>query len=160
MNTILCLDQATKITGYSVWQTDPPQLIAQGKFSYEEEPNLAQRLHAIKLHVLALVLKYKVSKLYLEDIQYQQQAGVTTYKVLAELIGVLQELAVEQTIPCELVHSQSWKSTCGVRGRARAEQKASAQKHVREVYGLNVSQDIADAICIGEHVTRSQECAW
>lgn len=155
---VLCLDQATKVSGWSVW--DGQKLVAQGKFSFEEDGNLVSRLHQIKLNVLQLIKDYNIQKLYLEDIQYQQQAGVTTYKILAELIGVLQELAFENQIPSELVHSQSWKSSCGIKGRARAEQKQSAQQHVKQVYGLSVSQDEADAICIGEHVTRQDACAW
>ena len=154
---ILCLDQATITTGWSVWQDK--DLIAQGKFSYEEG-DLVRRMHEIKLHVLALIQHYEIQKLYLEDIQYQQQVGVTTYKVLAELIGVLQELAMENKIPVELVPSQSWKSSCGIKGRARAEQKANAQRHVKEKYGLDVTQDEADSICIGEHVSRKEGCAW
>ena len=156
---ILCLDQATKTSGYSVWDTETNKMLAQGKFTYEED-DLVTRLHSIKLYVLALIKGYNIKKLYLEDIQYQQQAGVTTYKVLAELIGVLQELAFENQIPVELVHSQSWKSTCGIKGRTRTEQKANAQRHVFQKYGLDVSQDEADAICIGEHILKGQECAW
>lgn len=154
---ILCLDQATKTSGYSIW--DNQKMIAQGKFTYEDL-DLVARLHNIKLYVLALIKQYDIQKLYLEDIQYQSQAGVTTYKVLAELIGVLQELAIENQIPVELIHSQSWKSTCGIKGRARAEQKANAQKHVKEIYNLDVTQDEADAICIGEHVIQNESCAW
>lgn len=154
---VLCLDQATKISGWSIWEDQ--KLVAQGKFEFDDS-DLVTRIHKIKLYVLQLIEKFDIKKLYLEDIQYQQQAGVTTYKVLAELIGVLQELAFEKQIPSELVHSASWKSTCGIKGRARAEQKASAQQHVKAVYHLDVTQDEADAICIGEHVSKQNECAW
>ena len=157
METILCLDQATHTTGYSVWQES--KMIAQGKFSYEDT-NLPERLHKIKLHVLKLIKQYNIKKLYLEDIQQQEKAGVTTYKVLAELIGILQDLAFENQLDCELIPSSVWKSACGIKGRARAEQKANAQKHVQVTYGLKVTQDEADAICIGECVISRNQCAW
>lgn len=157
MANILALDQATKVTGYSVWQDG--KLVKHGTFEYGN-PDVAQRLHDVKLHVLALIQKYNIEKLYLEDIQLEQKFGVTTYKLLAELIGVLQELAVENQIQCDLIPSATWRSTCGIRGKARSDKKANSQKHVFEKYGLQVSDDIADAICIGEYANAQDECAW
>ena len=57
---ILCLDQATKITGWSIW--DNQKLVAQGKFSFEEDDNLASRLHQIKINTEALVEYYHIQK--------------------------------------------------------------------------------------------------
>ena len=149
MSKILALDQASKTTGYSVW--DDSKMLAQGKFSYDN-PDVGQRLHDVKLHVLALLKAYQIEKLYLEDIQLEEKFGVVTYKILAELIGVLQELAIENQIPVEIVPSATWRSTCGVRGKNREDKKANAQKHVLEKYGLKVSEDEADAICIGSYM--------
>lgn len=154
---ILALDQATRTTGYSIWQNG--KLINHGKFSYDDN-DLGQRLHKIKLRVKELIEINLIGKLYLEDIQLENQYGVTTYKALAELIGVLQELAIEIGVPYELVHSATWRSTCGVRGKTRADKKANSQKHVFEKYNLKVSDDIADAICIGEYANTQGECAW
>ena len=161
MAKILCLDQSTRTSGFSVWETDPPQLLDHGAFTFEDS-DLAIRLEKIRQRVIQLVKDNEITKLYLEDIQLQGNVnqGVTTYKALAEVIGVLTELAVELHIPYELVHSASWKSTCGVRGRDRQTQKANAQHHVLTAYKVTASQDEADAICIGEHVTTGKECAW
>ena len=137
-------------------------MIDWGKFTHEEA-DLAQRLHEVKLHVLAFIQYYEIDKLYLEDIQYEQQIGATTYKILAELIGVLQELATERHLPIEIVPPATWRHTCGIMGKTRSDKKKNAQKHVLDTYGLKVSEDEADAICIGEHATRiaaSNDCAW
>lgn len=154
---ILALDQATKTTGYSVWKDG--QLVAQGKFTCGEL-DLGQRIHQVKLNVLALLEGYKIDKLYLEDIQLENQYGVTTYKSLAELIGVLQEVAVERNLPVEIVPPATWRHGCGIMGKKREDKKANAQKHVAQKYGLQVSDDIADAICIGEYATKENDCAW
>lgn len=157
MSKILALDQATQTTGYSVW--DNGQMIAQGKFTCGGS-DVAARIHDVKLHIIALVQKYGIDKLYIEDIQLENQFGVTTYKILAELIGVIQEFAIENQLQLEIVSSATWRHTCGVRGKKREDKKANAQKHVLEKYGLKVSDDEADAICLGEHAVAESECAW
>ena len=161
MSTILCLDQASKTSGYSIFDTDTSQLIAYGHFTFEDQ-SLEVRLVKIRETVKDLILDYGPSKVYLEDIQYQTNigSGVTTYKALAEVIGVISELVTEMGIPCELVHSQSWKSTCSIKGRARAEQKKNAQQFVQHTYGVQATQDECDAICIGAHASKQNTCAW
>jgi hypothetical protein len=58
---------------------------------------------------------------------------------LAEVYGVLEETLKEFHIPYKTVYASSWKSTCGVRGRARAEQKRNAQTFVENTYGVKSS---------------------
>ena len=161
MSKVLCLDQSSRTSGYSVFETSPSQLVAYGHFTFEDGL-LETRLVKIRNEVMQLIEKYQPSKVYLEDIQYQTNVGtgVTTYKALAEVMGVISELVAELGLPCELVHSQTWKSTCGIRGKARAEQKRNAQDHVDKTYGIKATQDECDAICIGEHVTKENQGAW
>ena len=47
------------------------------------------------------------------------------------------------------MYASAWKSVCGVRGRARAEQKRNAQAFVETTFGVRATQDESDAICIG-----------
>ena len=57
----------------------------------------------------------------------------------------------ELKLPYEVIASSSWKSTLGIKGRARAEQKKNAQIYVNVIYGIKATQDECDAICIGTH---------
>ena len=41
------------------------------------------------------------------------------------------------------------KSSCGVTGKNRSDQKRSAQLRVKALYNIDVTQDEADAILIG-----------
>jgi hypothetical protein len=79
---------------------------------------------------------------------------------LAEVLGVLEELAKERNIPHELVHSQTWKSTLGIKGRDRATQKRNAQLFVSETYNVKASQDACDAICIGTSYIKNNKSAF
>lgn len=70
------------------------------------------------------------------------------------------ELAEELGIPHSTLTASSWKSTLNIKGRARAEQKRNAQKYVSDTYGIHVTQDEADSICIGTAYSLKTKCAW
>lgn len=158
MSNILALDQASRTSGWAVFSGD--KLIASGTFTYDDD-NFSLRLVKIRNKVISLIHEYCITKVLLEDIQLQGQTNnVTTYKALAEVIGVLEELCCELKIPHEIVHSQTWKSTLNIRGRDRATQKRNAQAFVTDYYNIKVSQDESDAICIGTHYVKSNKSAF
>ena len=157
MGNILALDQASRTTGWSVFQEN--ELVASGTFTYADD-DFSLRLVKIRKKVIELIEQYNINKILLEDIQLQGQTNnVTTYKALAEVLGVLEELARELNIPHELVHSQTWKSVLDIKGRDRATQKRNAQAYVAATHGKKVSQDESDAICIGAAYIKSNKSA-
>lgn len=56
---------------------------------------------------------------------------------------------VELKLPYQIVSSNTWKSKLEIKGQQRPEQKRNAQKWVLNTYDLKVTQDEADAICLG-----------
>lgn len=158
LNNILALDQASRTSGYAIFQED--NLIASGTFTYDDD-DFSLRLVKIRNKVISLIEQYNINQILLEDIQLQGQTNnVETYRKLAEVRGVLSELACEMKIPHEIIHSQTWKSTLGIKGRDRATQKRNAQVYVAQTYNKKVSQDCADAICIGTAYLKKEVCAW
>ena len=158
MQIILALDQASRTSGWSVFEDD--SLVASGTFTYDDD-DFSLRLVKIRNKVLSLIREYDVDKVLLEDIQLQGQTNnVQTYRALAEVLGVLEELCCELKIPHEIIHSQSWKSTLDIKGRDRATQKRNAQAFVLATYGKKVSQDESDAICIGTHYIKTNKSAF
>lgn len=146
---ILAFDQASRTSGYSVFQGQ--ELIAHGTFSFTDD-NIGIRLVKIRNKVLELINQFHPDKVIYEDIQLQQNTNnVSTYKVLAEVFGVIHELATELKIDNEACLSGTWRKGLGIVGRQRAEQKKNAQRWVKDHYGLKVSEDNADAICIGAY---------
>lgn len=155
---ILALDQASRTSGYAIFHED--QLIASGTFTFDDD-DFPTRLVKIRNKVISLVHEYCINKILLEDIQLQGQTNnVETYRKLAEVRGVLSELACEMKIPHEIIHSQTWKSTLAIKGRDRTTQKRNAQVFVLTTYGKKVSQDESDAICIGTHYIKSNKSAF
>ena len=157
--TILALDQASRTSGYAVFCDD--QLIDSGKFTFEDA-DIARRLMKIRNKVEELINEFCIEKIILEDIQCQGNVvnNLETFKILAEVIGVLTELAAEKKLPYELVYSTVWKSTLQIKGRTRPEQKKNAQQYVLNTYGKKVTQDESDAICIGAHYTKKNMSAF
>ena len=155
---VLALDQASRTSGWAIFNED--SLVASGTFTYDDD-NFSLRLVKIRNKVISLIQQYEVDKVLLEDIQLQGQTNnVTTYKTLAEVLGVLEELCCELKIPHEIIHSQTWKSTLDIKGRDRATQKRNAQAYVARTYEKKVSQDESDAICIGSHYITSNKSAF
>ena len=83
--------------------------------------------------------------------------NVATYRILAEILGITQELMVELEIPYEIVSSNTWKSKLSIKGKARTEQKQNAQKWVINTYNIKPTQDKCDAICLGASIFMNEK---
>lgn len=151
----LALDQATHITGYALFDND--FLIKFGTFETNLEDEIA-RDNKLKSWMLQMIEVWQPDRVLLEDIQYQDKiegrtGNIVVYKALAHLQGILMEALFEKKIPYEIVHQATWRSSCGVKGKYRSDKKASARRLIKEWYDVNVTEDEADAICIGKHGT-------
>ena len=159
MSRLLALDQASKCTGWAIFEDS--KLEKYGKISLDD-PNIDTRLVQLRQNIWALIESENINEVVFEDIQQQNNVAnnVQTFKVLAEVYGVVSELLQELQIPHSTVLAASWKSTLSIKGRTRAEQKKNAQLYVEQNYGIHVIQDIADAVCIGTHHIKKDKCAW
>ena len=152
---ILALDQSTRVTGWAVFADDALQ--EYGKFDAENAgTDIGKRLTYIREKVKTLIDKYDIQKILIEEIQLQNTVGnnVVTYKKLAYVQAILIQMFDELKLSYEIIASSSWKSTLGIKGRARAEQKKNAQIYVNTIYDIKATQDECDAICIGTHYTK------
>ena len=157
MSNLLALDQSSQVSGWSIYDKDTGKLLDYGSFT-ENNQDFDTRLYHINRKVRNLIATNNISEVYLEDIQLQGDGvpNVVVYKRLAEVIGVICCLCAEMKIPHTVVPPATWRHTCGIRGKARLDKKRNAQIYVEQKYGIRVSDDIADAICIGEHAIAQQ----
>lgn len=146
MSKLLALDQASRITGYAIF--DDGKLITWGKITLDDY-NFGERLVKLRNKIFQLIKEHEIDEVIYEDIQMQE--NVDTFKKLAEVFGVLYELFTEIGIKQSCVLASVWKSTLNVKGKQRAEQKKNAQLWVTDTYGIKPTQDECDAICIGAH---------
>ena len=159
MSRLLALDQASVTSGWSVWEDN--KLVQYGKFTFDDA-DIGVRLNKIRKYVKELVVEYEVDEVAFEDIQMQANKGnnVHTHKILAEVIGVLEELFTEIKVPYSIIPSATWKSTLGIKGADRTAQKKNAQLYVLNTYGIKATQDECDAICIGAHKYKKNNSAF
>ena len=156
MAKLLALDQASVITGYAIF--DNEKLLSYGKIELKDE-EIGPRLVVLREKIKTLIEENEITYVAFEDIQLQSSVGnnVKTFKVLANVYGIILELCEELKLKYEIVSSNTWKSTLKIKGKGRAEQKRAAQAFVQETYGVKCTQDEADAICIGSHMVKNSD---
>ena len=153
---ILALDAATHVTGYSVY--DNGTLVGYGTYKTVSE-DTTSRINEVKKWLVQAITEWLPDFIGVEHIQLQNfgvnknQQQVETYRILANLQGVLLDTIFEIDLPCELVYSSTWRKTCDINegNSTRENKKKAAQDKVFSWYGLQCTQDEADAICIGKY---------
>lgn len=159
---VLCLDQATQKTGFSIF--DNGKLIRYGVFSATSSDE-TERIFLIKNWLINMINNWKPDKIGIEGIQFQQASekgtikqyeshmSITVFQVLARLQGVLLDVCYTMNIKCEVCPTNTWRNYCGVKGRTRAEKKKSMQALAKQWYDVSISDDEADAIGIGRYLS-------
>jgi len=143
---LIAFDQSSRLTGYSIWENG--KLIDYRVMDFSGSKNLIQRLLAMSKWMYALLKEQKPDAVYFEDIQLQQNVG--SFKTLAMTLGICKLVPHTLSIHYDTIYSSEWKSFCGIKGANRQQQKRNAQKFVLKEFNIKVSEDEADAICIGK----------
>lgn len=156
---LLALDQASHTTGYAVFVDNKPIVIshfnAKGK-------DIGNRLVSIRQNILNLIKEYDIDTVAFEDIQLQNNVvqNVKTFKMLAEVYGVIEETLKEIEIDYYIVPPTVWKATVKIAGKGREKEKLLAQKYVAETYNMQCTEDEADAACLGTHVIKLESSSF
>lgn len=150
----LALDQASKVTGYAIF--DDAKLIKYGTFSTTTNDDV-ERFEMIRSWLLSMIASWRPDYIGLEGIQFQEEGeghkmGVTVFQTLARLQGILMMVCYDSKIPFEICPTNTWRHSCGVKGKARTDKKRSMQLLVQQWYNIKVTEDEADAIGIGHHL--------
>ena len=158
VSNLLALDQSSTTTGYSIFKNGKPVVISH--FT-AKGTDLGSRLEQIRNKIIELINQYDIDEVVFEDIQLQDMAGgkdvgIKTFKILAEVFGVVHELMTELDMDYTIVPPIVWKATFKIAGKGRAKEKKLAQEYVFNTYGIRCTEDEADATCIGAHVIKKQ----
>lgn len=146
ISQILCLDQSTKLTGYSVWQDK--ELVNYGVLEVDsKEKNPIERMKEMNDKIIQLMDIVQPVFVVFEDVQFQKNYG--TFKQLSQLQGMIMAHLFKLDIGFQIIQPSAWKSYCGIKGRKRVEQKENTQLFVKNKFNIETSEDEADAIGIG-----------
>lgn len=145
---IIACDQATQNFGISVY--DDNQLVYFDVMEFGGD--LDRRYANIMKFMENIITNWQPDLVVLEDIQLQQNSygGYNAFKVLAGLLGVLKAVLAKHNIPHTEVLNKVWQAKFMISGKDRATQKKNVTKKVAELFNVNVSDDVADAILIGK----------
>lgn len=145
---IIGCDQATQKFGISVF--DNGKLVYYDCFEFNGE--LDKRYADIMTFMNNVAKTWEPDMVIIEDIQLQQGAigGYNAFKVLGGLLGIMKAVLAKNNIPHKEVLNKVWQAKFMIAGKDRSTQKKNVIKKVKELFGIDVSDDIADAILIGK----------
>lgn len=153
---VLGLDQATKITGFSIFEDG--KLIKYGTVKLDGF-NTIDRDASLRNWLVNTIKNWQIDFVGMEGIQMQTnleggaRVGVTTFEALARLQGILMITLYDLKVPFEICHTAVWRQHCGVKGKTRTDKKRSMKLLAKEWYDVSVTEDEADAIGIGKYST-------
>ena len=147
---IIGLDLSTKSTGVSIFEKDK---LIYYKCITESSNNVLKRITNITKAIANILLEYKPDLVIIEDpLPADVHNNIDVYKKLTYLQGFIVVTLDSFGISYALVTASHWRKKCGIKtgtGIKREELKSSDIKFVKNKFGLDVNDDIADAIGIG-----------
>lgn len=144
---ILVLDQATIKTGYSVYNGN--KLIKYGLIDFSDNDCFFRRINLMNKSIYNLIEKYSIKLVVIEDIFLGK--NVDTFMKLSSIRALITNTCIDNNIDIRIIKSSSWKSYVNI--VPKIDQKLQSKNKVKELFGLNISDDnICDSILIGHYV--------
>lgn len=150
--TVLSLDLSTKSSGWAIFIDK--KLESYGCIT-ASSTDVIKRIQKIIDELKIEMNKYKIDKIIVEEVRPEGNGtNQRTHKVLMWMQAALEFMVHDnfKNIPIEYIVPSSWRAKCGIkngRGVRRDSVKQYDINFVKETYGIEVNDDIADAIGIG-----------
>lgn len=150
---LLCLDSSSNKTGIAYF--------LNGKYKEHclldcsKEKDMETRFEEMSKKLWFSLYKYNPDIVYIEETVVLRNAQ--TQRFLTRLQGVVYAWCINNDCEFNTIRPTSWRSAIGMKqGRnvKREQLKEQSVKYVLEKYGLDVGDDEADAICIGDSVIK------
>jgi Holliday junction resolvasome RuvABC endonuclease subunit len=145
----LAFDQSTKISAYSIFIDN--KYVECDYIDLHKMKDTSERVRAMGVELCKVIKKYNPDKVVLEEVA--QQSNPMTLKLLARIQGVIIGFCAAHDIETYIIEPSKWRSTLHFKqgaGVKREELKEQAIKHVKDNYGLELSEDSCESICINE----------
>lgn len=120
-----------------------------------KQKNMDIRFEDMSRELWITLNKYKPDIVYIEETVVLRNAQ--TQRFLTRLQGVVYAWCINNDCEFNTIRPTSWRAAIGMKqGRnvTRNQLKEQSVKYVLDKYGLNVTDDESDAICIGEAVLK------
>lgn len=141
----LGLDMSSSNTGYCIRKDE--EIIEYGDINFKHKDFKVRCIEIIN-QISQLCKDSEIEFIVFEDVQNGKQTHAT--KVLSFLQGALVYMAEYNKISYIPMPIDIWRKNVGIKSRKREEQKQEAIDLVKSKYGIDVNEDIAEAILISE----------
>lgn len=141
---LISFDQSTRATGWCVMEMGTAKIIKHGVITPKKNDATIDRVTYTIKRCLNLVRTNEVAFVFIEGVQVQRNPVV--YEVLAKLAGTLEVMLHESGYLVNVVKASEWRRRVGIKNRKRAEVKKEAIDMVKEIYGIDASEDESEAI--------------
>lgn len=150
MSRVLSFDQSTRLSGYAYFENG--QYIESGVVDMSKSPlETDKRSFEMAKKLWKVIKKYKPEYLILENVQ--QQSSVSTVIILARLAGMIIGYAEAHNVQTHILLPSQWRKALNYSQGAkvkRQELKQQSIDYVKQNFGLDLSEDECEAICINE----------
>lgn len=147
---ILGLDLSTKSSGYSIFEDS--KLIDYGCVTSASN-NLYKRIDKMVIGIKEILDKYNIDYVYIEDVFPEDvHNNRNVFDALKYLQGFILHLLNDYNLSHTFFTASEWRAACGIhtgRGIKRESLKPKDIAFVKKNFGIDVNDDVADAICIG-----------
>lgn len=151
---ILALDGSTKSTGWAIF--DNANLLDYGCIT-ASSADVINRIYKMTNELKQILTKYPdIKQIIVEEVRpdngYQQ--NLKTFKALMYLQASIVFMIHDNFPQVEInyTYPSSWRKSCGIttgRGIRREVLKQADIAFVKNIFNIEVNDDIADSICIG-----------
>lgn len=148
---IIAVDNATENMGVSIF--DNGKLVFYHLFHIQGD-TITRLLKNRNLIEQVFIKQWSPDLMVFEDIQYQPP-NILTFKVLSMLFGNSLVACRANDVNFETVLSKVWRAHFMCNAKNRSEQKKQSIAKVKEMYDINVNDDVAEAILLGKYAVDS-----
>ena len=145
---IIGIDASTKCTGMSLFENG--KLVEHVVIDLSKEKDSEARMSLMMKRIGDILKRWDGHVLFVED--SWSAANVEVTKKLSNILGAIMYVCVETGCGFNKFRPSEWRKIIGLPlgKKKRAELKAEAIQYVKDTYKLDVGDDEAEAICIGE----------
>lgn len=157
---IMAIDASTKSTGVAVF--DGYNLKYHNCFT-ASSTDMIKRVQKIVGEIQKVLNEYEVEKIILEEVRPENGLqNIKTHRALMWMQAAIAFMLHDNfpKIQIEYIYPSEWRAACGIktgRGVRRDSLKPADIKFVKDTYGLEVNDDIADAIGIGHAYVHTKD---
>ena len=145
MSKVLSFDQSTKVSAYSLFIDG--EYVECGYIDLHKMKDTSERVRAMGVELCKIIKKYNPDNVVIEEVA--QQSNPMTLKLLARIQGVIIGFCAAHNIKTYIVEPSKWRATLKFHqgsGVKREELKTQAIQYVKDVFGLDLSEDEAEAV--------------